>query len=102
MSSRAANGGAGQQGSSQNRSRRRPRKGGRPAPVRDDIWREHPPVPEVEPIPEPREVGALLKSLGEPPLHNGAAAQLFLTQAVERSAAIALALTLAADVLAGD
>ena len=100
--SRASNNGARPHTSDQSRARRRPRKGGRAAPVRDDIWREHLPVPEVEPIPEPREVGALLKSLGEPPLHNGAAAQLFLTQAVERSAAIALALTLAADVLARD
>lgn len=84
------------------RGRRRQRRGGKPLAVRDDIWRDHPPVPEVEPIPEPRDVGALLKSLGEPPLHNGAAAQLFFTNAVERSAAVALALTLAADVLAHD
>jgi len=84
------------------RGRRRQRRNGKPVAVRDDIWREHPPVPEVEPIPEPRDVGALLKSLGEPPLHNGAAAQLFFTNAVERSAAVALALTLAADVLDRD
>lgn len=84
------------------RGRRRQRRGGKPLAVRDDIWRDHPPVPEVEPIPEPRDVGALLKSLGEPPLHNGAAAQLFFTNAIERSAAVALALTLAADVLAHD
>ncbi|MEN9824154.1 MAG: hypothetical protein RLZ04_2580 [Actinomycetota bacterium] len=93
----------GQQSGAAGRGRRRQRRGaGRPVAARDDIWRAHPPVPEVEPIHEPREVGALLKSLGEPPLHNGAAAQLFFTNAVERSAAVALALTLAADVLAQD
>ncbi len=64
-----------------------------------DLWRESPTLPEVEPIAVPHEVGAMLRSLGDPPMNNGAAAGRFFSVVVERAAAVAVALAVSADVL---
>jgi hypothetical protein len=64
-----------------------------------DLWRSSPPLPEVEPIAVPHEVGAMLRSLGDPPMNNGAAAGRYFSVVVERAAAVAVALAVSADVL---
>ena len=64
-----------------------------------DLWRASPPLPEVEPIAVPHEVGAMLRSLGDPPMNNGAAAGRFFSVVVERAAAVAVARAVSADVL---
>lgn len=70
----------------------------RPAPV--DIWRPADPLPEVVPITVPDEVGALLRSLGEPAAIEGSVIAVgYFTAVVERAAAIAAALALSADLL---
>jgi hypothetical protein len=83
--------------------RKRPNQRGtnrakRSTPV--DIWRTPDPLPDVEPIAVPHEVGALLRSLGDPPMIGGSAAPGHYFKAViERAAAIAVALALSADLL---
>ena len=64
-----------------------------------DIWNAPAELPPVEPISIPSEVGALLQSLGEPPLSNPTAAGHYFTAVVERSAAVARALAFAAGVI---
>ena len=77
---------------------RRPPQATRPAPV--DIWRPGGPLPDVEPITIPDEVGALLRSLGDPPLIAGSViASHYFTAVIERAAAVAAALALSADLL---
>lgn len=66
------------------------------------LWREPAPLPAVEPIAVPHEVGALHRSLGDPPMYNGAAAGHYFSTVIERSAAVAVALALSADLLADD
>ena len=90
----------------QSRSRggqkRKSKRGGGQA-HKPDLWRDAPPLPEVEPIAVPHEVGAMLRSLGDPPMNNGAAAGRYFSVVVERAAAVAVALAVSADVLdAGD
>lgn len=71
----------------------------RPTPV--EVWRTPDPLPEVEPIAVPHEVGALLRSLGDPPRIGGSvAAGHYFNAVIERAAAIAVALALSADLLA--
>jgi hypothetical protein len=71
----------------------------RPVPI--DIWRTAHPLPDVAPITVPDEVGALLRSLGDPPIIAGnVIASHYFTAVIERAAAIAAALALSADVLA--
>jgi hypothetical protein len=70
----------------------------RPTPV--DIWRTADPLPDVEPITVPDEVGALLRSLGDPPIIRGSVANNYFTAVIERAAAVAAALALSADLLA--
>lgn len=65
----------------------------------NDIWRATGAIPEVEPIPAPREPSALLASLGDPPMINGAHATAYFSAVVERAAAIATALALSVDLL---
>ena len=68
---------------------------------RNDLWATPGPLPEVEPISVPAEVGAMLRSLGDPPMNNGAAAGHYFSTVIERAAAVAVALVVSADVLAG-
>jgi hypothetical protein len=81
----------------QNHGNRRPPQR-RPAPV--DVWSNPGALPQIEPIAVAPEVGAVLRSLGDPPMVNGSAAAKYFTDVVERAAAIAAALALSADVLA--
>jgi len=78
-----------------NQRRRPPDK--RPATV--DVWRNPGQLPEVAPITVPHEVGALLRSLGDPPMNASSVAGHYFSAVVERSAAIALALAASADLL---
>jgi hypothetical protein len=71
----------------------------RPASV-VDIWRTAGPLPELEPIAVSHDVTALIRSLGEPPMNRGIEAGYFFGTVVERTAAIAAALALSADLLA--
>ena len=72
----------------------------RPSPV-VDIWRTPQPLPDVEPITLPDDVGALLRSLGDPPLIGGSVtASHYFTAVLERAAAVAAALAYSVDLLA--
>jgi hypothetical protein len=83
------------------RDNKRRRQGGRkPQQRQHDLWRTPPALPTVEPIAVPDEVGALLRSLGDPPMNNGAAAGHYFSTVIERAAAVAVALAVSADVLA--
>jgi len=77
--------------------RRRP-QAKRPAPV--DVWRSPRPLPDTEPIAPATDAGALLRSLGDPPMTGGTAAGHYFNAVVERAAAVAVALALSADLLA--
>ena len=68
----------------------------RPRPA--EIWRTAAPLPDVAPITVPEEVGALLRSLGDPPMIAGSVSHYF-TAVLERAAAVAAALALSADLL---
>ena len=70
----------------------------RPAPI--DIWRDPGLLPETEPIAVPAEAGALLRSLGDPPMLDGSTATKYFTTVIQRAAVIAAALALSAEVLA--
>jgi hypothetical protein len=70
-------------------------------PTAIDIWRTADPLPDVEPITTPDEVGALLRSLGDPPMiAGGIMGSHYFTAVIERAAAVAAALALSADLLA--
>lgn len=81
-----------------NQRRRNPTK--QPAAV--DLWRDTGELPELQPIIPPPNVGALLRSLGDPPMNNGTRAGHYFDTVVERAAAVAAALALSASVLAQD
>jgi hypothetical protein len=77
---------------------RRPQHQKAPKPIQ--IWRSADPLPDVEPIAVPVEVGALLRSLGDPPTIGGSVAPgHYFNAVIERAAAIAVALALSADLL---
>jgi len=79
--------------------RNRSPRGRPPKPV--DIWRTPGPLPPVEPITIPEEVGALLRSLGDPPAIGGnVVTGHYFSAIVERAAAVAAALAVSAGVLA--
>jgi hypothetical protein len=65
-----------------------------------DIWRDAGPLPDIEPIGVPPEAGALLRSLGDPPMLDGSTATKYFTTVIQRAAVIAAALALSADLLA--
>ena len=66
----------------------------------NDIWRlPTAEQPEIEPIAMSVDVGALLRSLGDPPMVNGTAAGHYFDAVVQRSAATARALAYIARVL---
>lgn len=94
-----------QHGQKQSRNARRrqqqqQQQGKRPVAV--DVWRAPAELPPVDKIAEPTDVGALLRSLGDPPIGNGSAAGHYFNAVVERAAAVALALAVSADLLAVD
>jgi hypothetical protein len=78
---------------------RRTTQAQRATPV--DIWRTTGPLPDVAPITIPDDVGALLRSLGDPPITSGSViANHYFTAVIERAAAVAAALALSANLLA--
>jgi hypothetical protein len=79
-------------------NQRRRSQSKRSAPV--DIWRAPSPLPEVDPIAAPADPGALLRSLGDPPMSNGNVAGHYFNAVIERAATVALALAFSADLLA--
>jgi hypothetical protein len=79
-----------------NQARRQPAK--RVAPI--DVWRVPGELPDIEPIVAAPEPGALLRSLGDPPMLDGSTASKYFTTVVERASVIAAALALSADLLA--
>jgi hypothetical protein len=82
---------------SRHKQRRRPQNK-RPTPI--DIWRIPGPLPDLERIAPPDDPGALLRSLGDPPMNNGHVAGHYFNAVVERAAAVAGAIALSADLLA--
>jgi len=78
-------------------NRRRQPHARRPSAV--DLWQMPPALPALEPISVPREAGALVRSLGDPPMSNGIAAGHYFLAVIERTAAVAAALALSADLL---
>jgi hypothetical protein len=86
--------------------RNRPNQSRRPSPARRptavDIWRDPGSLPDIEPIEIPPEVGALLRSLGDPPMVDGSAAGQAFAEVLERAAAIAAALAFSVDLLADE
>ncbi|MFZ4720170.1 MAG: hypothetical protein ACOYMR_12135 [Ilumatobacteraceae bacterium] len=89
-------------GGQASRRRKSKRGGAAPQSQKIDLWKDPAPLPDVEPIAVPHEVGAMLRSLGDPPMNNGAAAGRFFSVVIERAAAVAVALAVSADVLARD
>jgi hypothetical protein len=85
-----------QQRRGSNQSRRPQTK--RPGAV--DVWRNPGPLPEIQPIAVAQDPGALLRSLGDPPLIDDSVAAKAFISVIERAAAIAAALALSADLLA--
>jgi hypothetical protein len=77
--------------------RRRPRA---KQPEVVDIWRTPGPLPDVEPIAVPQNVLALIRSLGDPPMHGSIDSRDYFDRVVERSATVAAALALSAELLA--
>jgi hypothetical protein len=84
----------------QKRHDKRRRSNNKPQAI--DVWRNPGEMPEVRPIADPTDVGALLRSLGDPPVGNGTAAAHYFNAVVERAAAVALALAVSADLLDSD
>ncbi|MET0146386.1 MAG: hypothetical protein ABW328_16620 [Ilumatobacteraceae bacterium] len=78
---------------------RRPQQNRRPTkPV--DVWRPADPLPDLAPITVPDDVSALLRTLGDPPTAGGDILASYFIAVVERTAAIAAAIALSADLLA--
>ena len=76
--------------------RRKPRP---KQPTVVDIWRTSSALPDVEPIAVPDNVLALIRSLGDPPMHGSIDSRDYFDRVVERSATVAAALALSADLL---
>jgi len=86
-----------------NRPQRRSKQRRRPQakrPATPDLWRIPAPLPEIEPITVSDDAGALLRSLGDPPMNNGHVSGHYFNAVIERAAAVAGALALSADLLA--
>jgi hypothetical protein len=62
-----------------------------------DPWQPPAPLPEVEPLPAPDDVAALLRSLGDPTLPGGGALAGYFSAVVERAATVATALILSTE-----
>ena len=85
------------------RKRNNQRRANGRRPQAQDVWRTPDPLPEVEPIATPHDVGALLRSLGDPPSIGGSnKAGHYFDAVLERTAAIAIAIATSADLLAHD
>lgn len=85
-----------QQRGRQDQQRRRQR-GNQPGQI--DVWRAAGPLPELAPLTMPKDPTALLRSLGEPPMHGGVQAVYHIGAVVERSAGVAAALALSVGLI---
>lgn len=65
-----------------------------------DLWRPGGELPPVAPIEVAEDAGALLRSLGEPPLPGGIDVSPYFQSAIQKSAPIAAALALSVDLFA--
>ncbi len=65
-----------------------------------DLWRAPAQLPETQPIAVAHAPGALLRSLGDPPIHDGAAAAGYFGAVIDRAARVAVALAFSADLVA--
>lgn len=65
-----------------------------------DVWNTPEPLPELQPIEPAADPGALMRSLGTPPLPGDADVSGYFVSVVERSAAIAAAIAQSVDLLA--
>lgn len=88
------------QGPNQSQRQRQTRGQQNRRPGAVDVWRVPGPLSEIEPIAVSTEPGALLRSLGEPPMRDANTAADTFVAVIERAAAIAAALALSADLLA--
>jgi hypothetical protein len=66
-----------------------------------DIWQAPQPMPELLPVTMPTDIGAMLRSLGDPPMQHGTAAAYYFNTVIERASGVALALAFSAE-LVGD
>jgi cytosine/adenosine deaminase-related metal-dependent hydrolase len=64
-----------------------------------EFWHAPQQLPDVELIFVPDDVGALARSLGDPPMHHGTTAGHYFNAVIERTSALARALSLSADLL---
>ena len=64
-----------------------------------DVWHVPGPLPDAKPIAISTEPGALLRSLGEPPMRDANTAADTFVAVIERAAVIAGALAFSADLL---
>jgi len=91
------------QGQGQGGRRRPPRKRNRGAnrARSNDLWRPVPALGEIDPIRPAADPTALLRSLGDPPLHGqGMQAEHYLAAVIERAAGLATALAASSGLLA--
>jgi hypothetical protein len=65
-----------------------------------DFWYSPRPLPESAKVVPASEAGALLRSLGDPPITSGTSAGHYFHAVAERASAVATALALSADLLA--
>ena len=85
----------------QNRQSRSRRRGGGGGAKPGDLWKAVPEPPEPDDIDPADDPTALLRSLGDPPLHGQkVTAGHYLAAVVERAAGLATALAATADLLA--
>jgi hypothetical protein len=69
-------------------------------PNATDIWRSPAPLPDVEPIARVPDAGAMLRSLGDPPMTNGNVAGHYFDFVINQSASMAMALAWSAGLAA--
>ena len=67
-----------------------------------DIWHQPASLPDLEPVSPTTDPTALLRSLGDPPLVGTSDVALQFAIVIERTAALAAALAISADLLAGE
>jgi hypothetical protein len=78
-------------------NRRRPARRATARRPTSDPWRVPAPLPDVEPMPSPDDVAALLHSLGEPTVAGGGSLASYFSAVVERAASVATALILSTE-----
>jgi hypothetical protein len=79
-------------GNRSNQRRNQPAQRRRGGGNQPDVWRAGGPLPDVEPIVVSDDVGALIRSLGEPPLAGATSAAASFETVAERAAYLAAVL----------